>query len=512
MQNSSNHTVPNGFTLVPLGAQQFYQMAQQHAVVNAPLAHMMPAYLPLSESDAYSSVMALGAYNMPHHMIQPSTPMEGPGMFDAQVWHSNAFGYMPQSSVPACEPSPSYLLPSLDSLHARAAPSAALHAMSPLPSPLPPASSGARAERVGPFPSDSDAEHISDAPFADEHKWRKYGQKQVKRSPYPRNYYKCTVAGCPAKKHLEKFWDANANRERCRTVYLGEHVHPVATSPQVFATSQQDFQTNVLAQSAKLRAVNVSLVAVLDADELANQQRLVVECSSQVDENEDGFYWRKYGQKAVKGSSTPRQYYRCRATNCCVKKTVEASPKGNTIVTYDGCHNHEHSFLTPVSPAVAVDAHSPVSPASYASRSASPSLPTQQQQQQAREQNLISFASSTPAVHFAMSHAHSHSQTPTPMTQYLPALDPYQAPVTTATTRFPVKLETLPQAYPVVESPSSSFSTTDDEDYLSEPSSKRSTKDEDIDLDVYHQFAPDAPPAESWYYPTWEPSTELLSQ
>lgn len=504
MQSSSHSSVPNGFTLVPMGAQQFYQMAQQHAAVNAPFAPMMPAYLPLADTDAYSSVMSLNGYNMPQTLMQPATSMDA-AMFDPTAWQTT-FGYLPQGSVPpAREPSSSYLLPSLDSLHARAASSSALAApLSPIPGPLPPTAAN-RTERVGPFPCDSDAEHISDAPFADEHKWRKYGQKQVKRSPYPRNYYKCTVAGCPAKKHLEKFWDTNANRERCRTVYLGEHVHPVATSPQVFATTQQDFQTNVLAQSAKLRAVNGSLTAVLDADELANQQRLVVECSSQVDENEDGFYWRKYGQKAVKGSSTPRQYYRCRATNCCVKKTVEASPKGNTIVTYDGCHNHDHTFLSPVSPS-SVEVHSPVS---YASRSTSPSLPTQQQQL-APTQNVVSFAtaSEAQASHYALPRL--HAQTQAPVTQYLPSLDAYQAPVTTATTRFPVvpKLE-----YPSVESPSSSFSTTDDEDYLSEPSPKRSIKEEDVSgLEVYHQFAPDAPAVESWYYPTWEPTAELLSQ
>ncbi|KAJ8512855.1 hypothetical protein OPV22_003289 [Ensete ventricosum] len=37
---------------------------------------------------------------------------------------------------------------------------------------------------------------------SDEYSWRKYGQKPIKGSPYPRGYYKCSsMRGCPARKH-----------------------------------------------------------------------------------------------------------------------------------------------------------------------------------------------------------------------------------------------------------------------------------------------------------------------
>jgi hypothetical protein len=256
MQNQPNNSA-NSFNLVPMGAQQFYQMAQHHAMVNGTFAPLLPGYLPMPEPDAYSPMMTLGGYNLPQNMVHQHATIDTSYMTDTGAWTSS-FGFAPSSShlhAQTSSSSDALLFPShFDGvLHNRSYASNATHQAPISPIPAHPIS----AAPTGAFPGCSDepqpTEHISDAPFADEHKWRKYGQKQVKRSPYPRNYYKCTVAGCPAKKHLEKFWDASSNRERCRTVYLGEHVHPVAASPQVFASSQQDFQNNVLAQSAKVR-------------------------------------------------------------------------------------------------------------------------------------------------------------------------------------------------------------------------------------------------------------------
>jgi len=57
--------------------------------------------------------------------------------------------------------------------------------------------------------------------------------------------------------------------------------------------------------------------------------------------SEDGFNWRKYGQKQVKGSENPRSYYKCTHPNCSVKKKVEKSLDGQiTEIVYKGHHNH----------------------------------------------------------------------------------------------------------------------------------------------------------------------------
>ncbi|XP_062226642.1 WRKY transcription factor WRKY51-like [Phragmites australis] len=70
---------------------------------------------------------------------------------------------------------------------------------------------------------------IADIP-PDEYSWRKYGQKPIKGSPYPRGYYKCsTVRGCPARKHVERATDDPA---MLVVTYEGEHRHtPGAVAP-----------------------------------------------------------------------------------------------------------------------------------------------------------------------------------------------------------------------------------------------------------------------------------------
>lgn len=57
--------------------------------------------------------------------------------------------------------------------------------------------------------------------------------------------------------------------------------------------------------------------------------------------SDDGYNWRKYGQKQVKGSENPRSYYKCTYPNCPTKKKVERSLEGQiTEIVYKGTHNH----------------------------------------------------------------------------------------------------------------------------------------------------------------------------
>ncbi|KAI3457060.1 hypothetical protein Pfo_013723 [Paulownia fortunei] len=72
------------------------------------------------------------------------------------------------------------------------------------------------------------------------------------------------------------------------------------------------------------------------------EPRFAFMTKSEVDNLEDGYKWRKYGQKAVKNSPFPRSYYRCTSQKCSVKKRIERSFQDPSVVitTYEGQHNH----------------------------------------------------------------------------------------------------------------------------------------------------------------------------
>ncbi|XP_028223092.1 probable WRKY transcription factor 33, partial [Glycine soja] len=73
------------------------------------------------------------------------------------------------------------------------------------------------------------------------------------------------------------------------------------------------------------------------------EPRVVVQTTSEIDILDDGYRWRKYGQKLVKGNPNPRSYYTCVALGCPVRKHVErvAHDMKAVITTYEGKHIHD---------------------------------------------------------------------------------------------------------------------------------------------------------------------------
>ncbi|QCE08145.1 probable WRKY transcription factor 27 [Vigna unguiculata] len=65
--------------------------------------------------------------------------------------------------------------------------------------------------------------------------WRKYGQKPIKGSPYPRNYYRCSSSkGCMARKQVER---SNTETDMFIVTYTGDHSHPRPTHRNSLAGS-----------------------------------------------------------------------------------------------------------------------------------------------------------------------------------------------------------------------------------------------------------------------------------
>nr|QCV57328.1 WRKY transcription factor [Fagopyrum tataricum] len=65
--------------------------------------------------------------------------------------------------------------------------------------------------------------------------WRKYGQKPIKGSPYPRGYYRCSSSkGCLARKQVER---NRSNPKMFIVTYTAEHNHPMPTHRNSLAGS-----------------------------------------------------------------------------------------------------------------------------------------------------------------------------------------------------------------------------------------------------------------------------------
>ncbi|CAL0302377.1 unnamed protein product [Lupinus luteus] len=118
------------------------------------------------------------------------------------------------------------------------------------------------------------------------------------------------------------------------------------------------------------------------------EPRFAFMTKSEVDHLEDGYRWRKYGQKAVKNSPFPsRSYYRCTNTSCNVKKRLERSFTDPSIVvtTYEGKHTHSSPVMATTSTLFGSIMHG----ANYFSRY------YQQQQQQQKLFNAMSSSTSS---------------------------------------------------------------------------------------------------------------------
>ncbi|XP_072985252.1 probable WRKY transcription factor 26 [Typha latifolia] len=240
----------------------------------------------------------------------------------------------------------------------------------------------------------SDADH-SDHAFQglkeqkksdDGYNWRKYGQKQVKGSENPRSYYKCTYPNCPTKKKVERSLDGQITE----IVYKGTHNHPKPQTKRKSASSQAISEASDHSFGAR-SGTPIDSVATpdnnssvsfgdddvdispqrnnaggdeLDEDELeakrwkkdgenegisasgnrtVREPRVVVQTTSDIDILDDGYRWRKYGQKVVKGNPNPRSYYKCTTVGCPVRKHVERASNDlrSVITTYEGKHNHD---------------------------------------------------------------------------------------------------------------------------------------------------------------------------
>lgn len=76
--------------------------------------------------------------------------------------------------------------------------------------------------------------------------WRKYGQKPIKGSPYPRGYYRCSSSkGCLARKQVER---NRSDPTMFIVTYTAEHNHPMPTHRNSLAGSTRQKSADVPSQ------------------------------------------------------------------------------------------------------------------------------------------------------------------------------------------------------------------------------------------------------------------------
>ncbi|KAJ1416993.1 WRKY domain [Sesbania bispinosa] len=208
-------------------------------------------------------------------------------------------------------------------------------------------------------------------PSEDGYNWRKYGQKQLR----------------VVKKKVERSHEGHITE----IIYKGAHNHP--KPPQIAGRHRASVGPEYCNQSTNLQTQNsthfdsgdavdasstfsneededdqgthgsVSLGYDGEGDESESKRRklesyatelsgatraireprVVVQTTSEVDILDDGYRWRKYGQKVVKGNPNPRSYYKCTNAGCTVRKHVERASHDlkSVITTYEGKHNHD---------------------------------------------------------------------------------------------------------------------------------------------------------------------------
>lgn len=88
------------------------------------------------------------------------------------------------------------------------------------------------------------------APLSDSWAWRKYGQKPIKGSPYPRGYYRCSSSkGCPARKQVER---SRVDPTTFIVTYSSDHDHswPVSSKAPEESNSKLKEKGNTYTRAA----------------------------------------------------------------------------------------------------------------------------------------------------------------------------------------------------------------------------------------------------------------------
>ncbi|XP_031247556.1 probable WRKY transcription factor 14 [Pistacia vera] len=140
--------------------------------------------------------------------------------------------------------------------------------------------------------------------------WRKYGQKPIKGSPYPRGYYRCSSSkGCSARKQVER---SRTDPNMLVITYTSEHNHPWPTQRNALAGStrsqpsknnaakssgsQPQNSTNNTKEEAKENSNDDTLSPVVGASSSASVKEEVEEMEKPFEMDQNGEFSEGFSQ------------------------------------------------------------------------------------------------------------------------------------------------------------------------------------------------------------------------
>ncbi|PWA80815.1 WRKY domain, Leucine-rich repeat domain, L domain-like protein [Artemisia annua] len=187
----------------------------------------------------------------------------------------------------------------------------------------------------------------------DGYTWRKYGQKEILNAKYPRAYYRCSFGsthGCCAKKNVQRSTEDPSVFE---VMYIGYHTCPTIlmtateSSCRILRTKDSSTATESDSTNTYSRFEHPKRPQMLESNKISKSgrgarltQHVGVSPKTAGFETppDDGYKWRRYGQREILGAKYSSSYYRC--TSCSTKKRAQRSDDDPSIweITYKGTH------------------------------------------------------------------------------------------------------------------------------------------------------------------------------
>ncbi|OMO66339.1 Peptidase M41 [Corchorus capsularis] len=126
--------------------------------------------------------------------------------------------------------------------------------------------------------------------------------------------------------------EEEATKRMISNVYSGPRIEDIENA--LSGTSWKD-------QSQSQQQTRLNSLLERGLSKIENKYTLKLKCFGN-GMADDGYKWRKYGQKSIKNSPNPRSYYKCTNPRCSAKKQVERSrdDPDTLIITYEGLHLH----------------------------------------------------------------------------------------------------------------------------------------------------------------------------